>query len=127
MTKKRNPGRFTIQFNMNDPMHITAAGILDRQGRHKAQFITNAISFYQSYHDAGYSRQTLSAPDPPGNAPAETTTCGTEQDSDSKEAALQSSSLMIHGSEDDKKRLDEIFEEAELPAIATTLSAFNNL
>ena len=53
MAAKRNPGRFTIQFNMNDPIHIVASTILDQQGRYKAQYIANAISFYQFHFDPG--------------------------------------------------------------------------
>lgn len=118
MVEKRNPGRFTIQFNMNDPMHLAAASILDRQGRHKAQFIVNAISFYQAYHGAGNNRRTPAAAGPPGGGPCEITTC-------EEEAALQSSSLtIIHSSEEDRKSLDEIFEEAELSAVTNTLASF---
>lgn len=125
MVEKRNPGRFTIQFNINDPMHLAAASILDRQGRHKAQFIVNAISFYQAYHNAGCNMRTPAAAGPPGNGPGEIATCETEQDLGSKEeAALQSSSLTIHSSEEDRKSLDEIFEEAELSAVTNTLAAF---
>ncbi len=43
---KKMPGRFTIQFNMEDPQQRTAAGILEQQGRRKAQFLASAILQY---------------------------------------------------------------------------------
>ena len=49
MEGKKNAGRFTVQFNLNDPIHLLASTILEKQGRHKAQYISNAISYYQ-YH-----------------------------------------------------------------------------
>ncbi len=43
---KKMPGRFTIQFNMEDPQQRAAAGILEQQGRRKAQFLARAILQY---------------------------------------------------------------------------------
>ncbi len=43
---KKMPGRFTIQFNMEDPQQRAAAGILEQQGRRKAQFLASAILQY---------------------------------------------------------------------------------
>lgn len=40
------PGRFTIQFNMDDPQQRMVAELLERQGRRKAQFLTNAALCY---------------------------------------------------------------------------------
>lgn len=53
MSDKKNPGRFTLQFNPSDPQQRIAADILERQGRHKAQFITNAILRYVQSGDGG--------------------------------------------------------------------------
>lgn len=39
-------GRFTLQFNVEDPQQRTAAEILGQQGRRKAQFLTSAILQY---------------------------------------------------------------------------------
>lgn len=44
--ERKYPGRFTIQFNMEDAQQQTAAGILGQQGRRKAQFLTSAILQY---------------------------------------------------------------------------------
>lgn len=46
MAEKKNPGRFTIQFNLRDPQHNQVAQILEGQGRYKARFITNAVMHY---------------------------------------------------------------------------------
>ena len=46
MTERKTKGRFTIQFNLADPQQASASDMLERQGRHKAQFLTNAIREY---------------------------------------------------------------------------------
>ena len=46
MDGKKSPGRFTLQFNMDDPHQSMAADILNRQGRSKAQFLTSAVLHY---------------------------------------------------------------------------------
>ena len=46
MSEKKDPGKFTIRFNIADPQQRAAAELLNRQGRYKAQFITNAMLFY---------------------------------------------------------------------------------
>lgn len=46
MAEKRNPGRFTIQFDLRDPQHNQVAQLLEGQGRYKARFITNAVMHY---------------------------------------------------------------------------------
>lgn len=46
MKGKKKPGRFTLQFNLEDPQQRTVSELLEQQGRHKAQFITSAILRY---------------------------------------------------------------------------------
>lgn len=46
MGAKKNPGRFTLHFNLEDPQQRTVSELLEQQGRHKAQFITSAILRY---------------------------------------------------------------------------------
>lgn len=46
MADKKSPGRFTLNFNVEDPKQIAAVSILNRQGRAKARFITEAILHY---------------------------------------------------------------------------------
>ena len=43
---KKADYRFNIYLNPSDPMHMTAIKALNAQGRHKAQFIVNAIVHY---------------------------------------------------------------------------------
>lgn len=46
MVEKRMHGRFTLQFNLNDPAQAEVARILETKGRHKSAFITEAIQNY---------------------------------------------------------------------------------
>jgi len=46
---KKSEEKFNIQFNRTDPAHIQAAELLNRKGRRgKAQYIANAILYYES-------------------------------------------------------------------------------
>jgi len=56
VAERKNPGRFTLQFSMEDPQQRRAAEILGQQGRRKAQFLTNAILLYIKHPNGpGYS------------------------------------------------------------------------
>lgn len=46
MGNEKDPGKFTIRFNIADPQQQAVAELLNRQGRYKAQFITNAVVMY---------------------------------------------------------------------------------
>lgn len=46
MLDKKDPGKFTVRFNPADPQQRTVIGLLNQQGRYKAQFLTNAILHY---------------------------------------------------------------------------------
>ena len=46
MREKKDPYKFTIQFNPSDPTHQQTAVLLNRQGRRKAQFLVNAVMHY---------------------------------------------------------------------------------
>ena len=47
MPAKKDPGRFTISLNLEDPIQREVAQVINRQGpRRKAQFIVNAIYHY---------------------------------------------------------------------------------
>lgn len=48
MEDKKQPCRFTIQFNSADPQQQRAIDLLNAQGRRKATFITNALLYYIS-------------------------------------------------------------------------------
>lgn len=46
MNGKKDPGKFTVRFNIADPQQREVVETLDKQGRCKAQFITNAVLHY---------------------------------------------------------------------------------
>ncbi len=54
MGEKKKPGRFTLQFNMEDPQQRMASELLEQQGRHKAQFITSAVLSYIQHPPQGH-------------------------------------------------------------------------
>ena len=51
MADKREPGRFTLRFNLNDPQQQAAVNILNRLGRQKAQFVARALIHYTECTD----------------------------------------------------------------------------
>lgn len=63
MRERKQPGRFTVQFNMEDPQQRQVAEELYRQGRRKAQFLTSAVILYTqspgSAVSAGIDMETL--------------------------------------------------------------------
>lgn len=51
MTAKKDPGRFTVRFNLHDPSHREAVALLEKQGsRTKANYIANAVLHYEHDH-----------------------------------------------------------------------------
>ena len=46
MAEKKDPGKFTVRFNICDPQHKAVVDLLNQQGRSKAQFLTNAGLHY---------------------------------------------------------------------------------
>ena len=49
MTTKKDPGRFTVRFNLSAPAHRDAVAFLERQGaRNKATYLANAILCYEN-------------------------------------------------------------------------------
>lgn len=46
MTAKKDPGKFTLRFNIADPQQRSVIELLNQQGRYKAQFLTSAILHY---------------------------------------------------------------------------------
>ena len=46
MPEKKEQNKFTIQFSLADPAHRQVIGILNQQGRRKAQFLVNAVQHY---------------------------------------------------------------------------------
>ena len=59
MGEKKKPGRFTLQFNLEDPQQQTVSELLEQQGRHKAQFLTSAVLYYiQNSGSQGHGSRT---------------------------------------------------------------------
>lgn len=46
MAAKKQPGRFTIQFNAADPQQRQVIELLNQQGRRKAAFLTSVVLCY---------------------------------------------------------------------------------
>ena len=46
MFEKKDPGKFTVRFNPEDPQQRMVIDLLNKQGRYKAQFLTSAILHY---------------------------------------------------------------------------------
>lgn len=44
--EKKDPGKFTVRFNMTDPQQKAVIDLLNQQGRYKAQFLSSAILHY---------------------------------------------------------------------------------
>lgn len=52
MTDKKDPGKFTIRFNICDPQHKAVIDLLNQQGRSKAQFLVSAVLHYINCKEA---------------------------------------------------------------------------
>ena len=50
MSEKKEPGKFTIKFNIMDPAHRQVINALEPMGRTKAQFIANAVLHLSLIH-----------------------------------------------------------------------------
>lgn len=65
MATKKNPYRFTLQFNENDPNHRRAVAILNQQGKSVSHFIVYAVLQYvdneMSTSGSAFQQQTLEA------------------------------------------------------------------
>ena len=52
MADKKYSGRFCLQFNLDDPFQQQTADILERRGRRKASFVTEAVLHYVNCNDS---------------------------------------------------------------------------
>lgn len=48
---KKQPGRFTVQFDLRDPQQQQVAELLNRLGRKKAAFLTSAVLAYSDHRE----------------------------------------------------------------------------
>lgn len=126
MAGKKEPGKFTIKFNVMDPAHRQVIDTLEPMGRTKAQFIANAVLHYLHCPQtpdipqpvpADYSaveaivRRILEErlPEPPAQPPAK----------------QQGTQKKLRKSEDIRlEDAEAILGEDGMAAIADTLSAF---
>lgn len=126
MAGKRNPGKFTIQFNVLDPAHRQVVDMLEPMGRTKSQFLANAVLHYM------HCTQT---PDIPQPAPVDHTAIEfivrrilAEQEQKPEQAQPQSpkkeQGKPLRQSEDIRfEDAAQMLGEESLAAIADTLSA----
>ena len=59
MDGKKDPGKFTIRFNIADPRQQEVVGLLNQQGRFKAQFLANAVQHYVHCNGEPSSHEAL--------------------------------------------------------------------
>lgn len=65
MVAKKERGRFSLRFNISDPIHLATVELLEKQPDHgKAQYIANAVVFYDTHFadDPQPLRAAASAP-----------------------------------------------------------------
>lgn len=125
MADKKNPGRFTIQFNHGDPKQQSVAELLEQQGRHKAQFITNAVLHY------------INCPETPEAAPPQTVDKALIEklvleilERQGSKAIMPVENLQVQEqsapevNSEIPSELEKLFGKDGLSAITSTLSAF---
>lgn len=126
MAGKKEPGKFTIKFNVMDPAHRQVIDTLEPMGRTKAQFLANAVLHYL------HCPQT---PDIPQPAPADYTAVEAivrrildeRLPEPPAQPQKQSAKKKLHKSEDIRlEDAEAILGEDGMAAIADTLSAFRS-
>lgn len=126
MAGKKEPGKFTIKFNVMDPAHRQVIDTLEPMGRTKAQFLANAVLHYL------HCPQT---PDIPQPASADYTAVEAivrrildeRLPEPPAQHQKQSAKKKLHKSEDIRlEDAEAILGEDGMAAIADTLSAFRS-
>ena len=60
MAAKKERGRFSLRFNISDPIHLATVELLEKQPDHgKAQYIANAVVFYDTHFADDQSFSTI--------------------------------------------------------------------
>ena len=116
MADKKDPGKFTIRFNIADPQQRAAVELLNRQGRYKAQFITSAVLFY-AY--AASDAQTVSLLN---GAALQTLTASSRSEGQENALTEKVSEIRTENIPDDDSGND--LEDMELDAIRRTMETF---
>lgn len=115
---KKSPERFTLKFNSGDPLQRAAMKVLERQGRHKAQFLAIAILYYNANAVGGIP---LSLPKLDETAQDDQNHNSEGSEPPRSEQTNVQISNPVSGNDED---VDRLFAQEEIPAISETLAAF---
>ena len=70
MAAKKERGRFSLRFNISDPIHLATVELLEKQPDHgKAQYIANAVVFYDTHFADDPQPLRAAAPAPQERTP----------------------------------------------------------
>lgn len=127
MEKKKTPGRFTIQFNLSDPKQFSVSELLEHQGRHKAQFIANAVLHYIHCPETS----DISAPQPVDRELLEAIVLEilNRQNRATQKGSHQAEHVVPNAPEctnEPQEELEKMFGKEGIAAIASTLTAFQH-
>ena len=129
MPGKKEPGRFTISLNLEDPIQREVAQAINRQGpRRKAQFIVNAITHYTHCPETPtVSSAGAAAPD---HAAIESVILqvlaekGLLPDRQSTVASAQPMAIPAELEREVRRQAEELIGEKGLSAMQHTMAAF---
>ena len=122
MFEKKDPGKFTVRFNMADPQQRTVIEFLNQQGRYKAQFLTNAVLHYVQRSEIPDVRGVPAA----SNEYIERIVRSVlaQQQASPPQDAVQNTSVPWEASENQSSLSVSPSEDADREAIFKTLDAF---
>lgn len=128
MPGKKDPGRFTISLNLEDPIQREVAVAINRQGaRRKAQFIVNAISHY--IHCPETPTIPLMPPSPADSTDIETVILQILAEKGllaerQEPLSAPSSALPAEKVQEVRRQTEELIGEKGLNAMQNTMAAF---
>ena len=122
MFEKKDPGKFTVRFNMADPQQRTVIELLNQQGRYKAQFLTSAILHYVHCSETPDIRGVPAV----GSEEIERIVRSVlaQQQASPPQDAVQNTSVPWEASENQSSLSVSPSEDADREAIFKTLDAF---
>ena len=122
MFEKKDPGKFTVRFNMADPQQRTVIELLNQQGRYKAQFLTSAILHYVHCSETPDIRGVSAV----GSEEIERIVRSVlaQQQASPPQDAVQNTSVPWEASENQSSLSVSPSEDADREAIFKTLDAF---
>lgn len=128
MPGKKDPGRFTISLNLEDPIQREVAVAINRQGaRRKAQFIVNAISHY--IHCPETPTIPLMPPSPADSTDIETVILQILAEKGllaerQEPLSVPSSAIPAEKVQEVRRQTEELIGEKGLSAMQNTMAAF---